>query len=282
MRKKKIIWIVILVFCIIVAVTGVVILINPFAPPEVKRGDFPTEAVTVAETAQNTQESDASVASSSATAAAETTAPRDFGYTLAEPGDFNVDFDELQEINSDIYAWIYIPNTKVDYPVVRSESDGDDTFYLEHNIYRQYQFSGCIFSELLNHPDFHDPVTVLYGHNMLNGSMFATLHNFEDPAFFAENNTAFILTRDKIYTYLIYSAYTYDDRHILNSNFFDSKENFQAYLDNTLHPYSLDANVREGVTLTADDHILVLSTCTNGAADTRYLVQGVLAYEQER
>jgi sortase B len=186
------------------------------------------------------------------------------------------------EINPDIYAWIYIPNTNVDYPVARSTSDGDDSFYLEHNVYRQYQFSGTIYSEIKNQPDFHDRVTVLYGHNMLNGSMFATLHNFADPDFFAENNTIFIQTKDKELTYLVYSAYTYDDRHILNSFFFDNDDVFQKYIDFTLDPYTYSGNVREGVKPTINDKILTLSTCTSGASNTRFLVQGVLVDERDR
>jgi len=205
-----------------------------------------------------------------------------FGYTLAELGDFDVDFDELNDINTDVYAWIYIPGTEVDYPVAQSISDRDDSFYLSHNIYRQYQFSGTIYSEISNHIDFHDPVTVLYGHNMLNGSMFASLHKFEDEEFFKEHNTAFILTKDKVYTYLIYSAYTFDDRHILNSYDFQDPSAFKEYLDSTLDPHSYDDNVREGIELDTDHRILTLSTCTNGAANTRYLVQGVLADERER
>ena len=205
-----------------------------------------------------------------------------WGYQTAEPEEFEVSFDELMEINPDIYAWIYIPNTNVDYPVARSTSDGDDSFYLEHNVYRQYQFSGTIYSEIKNQPDFHDRVTVLYGHNMLNGSMFASLHNFEDPDFFKENNTIFIETKDKELTYLVYSAYTYDDRHILNSFFFEDDNVFQGYIDSTLDPHTVNGNVREGVEPTIEDKILTLSTCTNGAANTRFLVQGVLVDERDR
>lgn len=205
-----------------------------------------------------------------------------WGHQTSELGDHAPDFDELMEINSDIYAWIYIPNTNVDYPVARSTSDGDDSFYLEHNVYRQYQFSGTIYSEIKNQPDMHDRVTVFYGHNMLNGSMFASLHNFEDKSFFDQNNTAFVLTKDKVFTYLIYSAYTFDDRHILNSYFLGDNASFQEYLDSTLHPHSYDANVREGVELSADSKILTLSTCTGGASNTRYLVQGVLVDESDR
>ena len=125
-------------------------------------------------------------------------------------------------------------------------------------------------------------MTVLYGHNMLNGSMFATLHNFADPDFFEQNNTIFIQTKDKELTYLVYSAYTYDDRHILNSFFFDNDDVFQEYIDFTLDPYTYSGNVREGVKPTINDKILTLSTCTSGAANTRFLVQGVLVDERDR
>ena len=90
------------------------------------------------------------------------------------------------------------------------------------------------------------------------------------------------MTKDKVYTYLIYSAYTYDDRHILNSFFFEDKKVFQEYLDSTLQPHAYDENVRENVKLDTNNRILTLSTCTNGAANTRYLVQGVLVDERER
>ena len=184
------------------------------------------------------------------------------------------------EKNTDIYAWIYIPGTNVDYPVCQSTID--DNYYLDHNIYQQYQFSGTIYSQTVNMRDFDDRVTVLYGHNMLNGSMFASLHNFENKDFFDKHNTIFIYTRDKLLTYLVYSAYTYDDRHILNSFHVQYDDAFRSYLDSTLEPHSYDANVREGVTLDMDSKILTLSTCTGGASNTRYLVQGVLVDVQNR
>ena len=206
-----------------------------------------------------------------------------FGYKIEKYEDWTtLSFDELTEINSDIYAWIYIPGTNVDYPVAQANSNRDDSFYLSHNIYKEYQFSGTIYSELKNSLDFHDPVTVLYGHNMLNGSMFATLHYFSDEDFFNSHTTCFVQTKDKLYTYLIYSAYVYDDRHILNSFNFSDEKVFQEYLDYTLDPRTYSGLVRKGVKLDKNSRILTLSTCTNGGGDTRYLVQGVLIDEQPR
>ena len=123
-------------------------------------------------------------------------------------------------------------------------------------------------------------MTVLYGHNMLNGSMFASLHNFNDKEFFYNNNTIFVFTKDKLYTYLIYSAYQYDDRHILNSFNMNDDYSFRDYLDSTLVERPYYCNVREGIELTTDDRILTLSTCMNGGGNVRYLVQGVLVDEQ--
>ena len=183
-------------------------------------------------------------------------------------------------MDPDIYSWIYIPDTNVNYPVAQSEEE--DNFYLDHDVYKNYSFPGTIYTQSCNSLSYNDRVTVLYGHNMLNGSMFATLHNFADPDFFAENNTIFIQTKDKELTYLVYSAYTYDDRHILNSFFFENDDVFQEYIDFTLDPYTYSGNVREGVKPTIDDKILTLSTCTSGASNTRFLVQGVLVDERDR
>ena len=97
----------------------------------------------------------------------------------------DIDFAALQEENSDVYAWIYVPGTNVDYPVLQHPED--DTYYLEHNMDGSKGLPGCIYSESVNTKDFTDPNTVLYGHNMKNGSMFASLHNFEDQQVFEEN-----------------------------------------------------------------------------------------------
>lgn len=213
----------------------------------------------------------------------ETQAPTErFPYTTEDLSENDsVDFHELMQINPDIYAWIYVPNTNVDYPVAQSGPNDDDSFYLTHNVYKNYQFSGTIYTEKQNSRDFTDPVTVMYGHNMLNGSMFASLHNFNDKAFFDENNTMFVFTKDKVYTYLIYSAYQYDDRHILNSFNMEESSSFRDYLDSTLLQRPYYCNVRENIELSTEDRILTLSTCMDGGGNVRYLVQGVLVDEQD-
>ena len=130
-----------------------------------------------------------------------------------EPVECPVDFAQIIEECPDCYAWIRIPDTNIDYPIVQSPSD--NTFYLDHNSYGDYEYAGAIFTENLNAKDFTDPNTVIYGHNMKNGSMFQNLHLFEDRAFMEEHPTFEIYLPDKILTYQVFAAYNYDDRHLL-------------------------------------------------------------------
>ena len=190
----------------------------------------------------------------------------------------DVNFTDLWKINTDIYAWIKIPNTAVDYPVL--QTSGDDAFYLEHNIYGQYSFAGCIYSEKVNSKDFSDPNTILYGHNLLNGTMFASLHNFRDPNFFANNEYIYIYMPERTLIYRIFSAYEYDDRHIMYSFNFNDEREFAEYLEYATNPVnSMTYNVRE-TEVTTDDTILTLSTCMDNIASSRYLVQGVFVKDE--
>lgn len=191
-----------------------------------------------------------------------------------------INFKELTKLNPDLYAWIRIPNTAIDNPVAQS-SDNDQNFYLHHNYLGNYEFAGTIYSQRHNTRYFIDRVTVLYGHNMLNGTMFADLHKFSDEEFFEENDTMYIYIDGHILTYKIFAAYEYDDRHILNSFEFHEDEVFEEYLQDCLNPPYTNSNVREGTTLTTDDRILTLSTCTNYNSNRRYLVQGVLIKDEK-
>lgn len=210
----------------------------------------------------------------SSTESTEITSPSEINPDLAENP---IDFDSLIEKNSDIYSWIYIPETNINYPVCRSATD--DNFYLDHDIYRNYSYAGAIFSQFCNSRNYSDRVTVLYGHNMADGSMFANLHKYEDKNYFDENKYIYIYTEDRKLTYEIVSAFVYDDRHIMNSFDFSDDEVYRDYLDSILNPHSVNSNVREGMELDIDDKIIVLSTCLN-SGEGRYLVQGVLINDE--
>lgn len=197
-----------------------------------------------------------------------------------ETMDNPIDFASLVEENPDVYAWISIPNTNVNYPILQSSID--DLFYFDHASDGSENVYGAIFTQRVSSKDFTDPVTVVYGHRSHGtGVLFSTLHNFEDPAFFEENSTFYIYTPGHVLTYQIISAYQYDNRHILNSFDFSDPEVLQSYFDYVCNPDSLVKNVREGASLTADDRIVQLSTCMADWEETqRYIVTGVLIDDQ--
>lgn len=188
----------------------------------------------------------------------------------------NLDWAELEAVNPDIYAWIYIPNTNIDYPVL--QRSGDNDYYLEHNLDGSRGKPGCIYTEDLNSKEFTDYNTVIYGHNMKSGAMFRTLHDFEDKSFFDNNQYVYIYTKDRALVYKIFAAYTNDAKHILNSNDFTSEQGLSDYLEKVFKKAQAEGYLRDDVAVTGENAILTLSTCTT-SSDKRYIVQAVLVNE---
>lgn len=188
----------------------------------------------------------------------------------------NLDWEELEAVNPDIYAWIYIPNTNIDYPVL--QRSGDNDYYLKHNLDGSRGKPGCIYTEDLNSKEFTDYNTVIYGHNMKSGAMFRTLHDFEDKSFFDNNQYVYIYTKDRTLVYKIFAAYTNDAKHILNSNDFTSEQGLSDYLEKVFKKAQAEGYLRDDVAVTGENAILTLSTCTT-SSDKRYIVQAVLVNE---
>lgn len=191
-----------------------------------------------------------------------------------EPVEIPIDFEALWEINPEAYAWITIPGTEIDYPILQSETD--NTYYLTHNIEGEESPEGAIFTEDYNSKDFEDPNTVIYGHNMRNGSMFQGLHEYMDRAFFDENREVLIYLPDKILHYEIFAAYLYDDRHLLESFDFEDEDVFGAYLNRIFSIRDMNSFIDTDMEVTAEDKIITLSTCYSNESNQRYLVQAVL------
>ena len=185
-----------------------------------------------------------------------------------------VKFDELWEINPDVYAWITIPGTDIDYPILQHPSD--DAYYLNHNIDGSYGRPACIYTESLNSKDFTDNNTVIYGHNMKNGTMFAQLHKFEDKDFFEEHREVTIYLPDKVLHYKIFAVHTYDDRHLLYSFDFSDKAVYRDYLESVFSIRDMSANIDTDMTVTEDDKIITLATCVYKQPSLRFYVQAVL------
>lgn len=195
--------------------------------------------------------------------------------------DKTVDIAGMQaEVNKDIYAWITVPGTAIDYPVLQHPEEMD--YYLDYNLDGTKGYPGCIYTQRMNARDWSDPNTVLYGHNMRDGSMFADLHRFEDRGFFDENRYIHVYTEDhRILVYEIFAAYVSGNEHLLMMYPIHTEDGFRSYLDGIFAHTGWGCNFLENRELTAEDRIITLSTCINGQAAKRYLVQGVLVAEKK-
>ena len=199
---------------------------------------------------------------------------------VIEKAELPIDFESLQAINPEIYAWLRVPDTDIDYPILQHE-DEDQSYYLTRDIYGKSQQAGSIYTEYYNSKDFKDPNTIIYGHNMKNGSMFHNVRYFAEQEFFDEHEELYIYMPEKILKYEIIACYEYDDRHLLGSFDFFDEEVFSEYLEEIMNPRSMYAMVREGITLTTEDKLVTLSTCVANKPNNRRLLQAVLVEEIE-
>lgn len=185
-----------------------------------------------------------------------------------------IDFEELWKTNEEIYAWIQIPGTDIDYPIAQRADD--DAYYLNHTIEGTEGLPGSIYTEAINNKDFTDFNTVIYGHNMKNGSMFAGLHKYEDEEFFKENPYVYIYLPDKTLKYQIFAAVVFDDRHIMYNFNYNTTEGRQRFLDEIMGVRTMESRFDEAVEVGTDSNIITLATCIGSQPDNRWLVEAVL------
>lgn len=187
----------------------------------------------------------------------------------------NIDWEKLYKENKHIYAWIYIPGTKVDYPVLQHPTE--DTYYLNRNLDGSSGYPGCIYSGTFNSKDFSDLNTLLNGHNMKNKTMFGSLHSYENAMFMDKYHYVYIYTPENVLVYDIFASYMYTDDHIYYQYDFGVREGLQEYIDDIFAIRDMNANIREDVEVTSEDYMLTLVTCMGGGKENnRYIVNAVL------
>ena len=181
----------------------------------------------------------------------------------------DVDFEKLKSINDDVIGWIYVDALPdISYPIVQGK---DNQTYLHQTYEKNYNFAGTIFIDYENKADFSDCNTLVYGHNMKNGTMFGQLKNFsKDDSAYNKSKYFWIFTPEKTYRYEIISAYTTAVNSDTYTLFKGPGQEFVDYM-NKIVSYS-DVKTTPGE-LGVDDKIVTLSTCT-GNESTRYVVQG--------
>lgn len=184
-----------------------------------------------------------------------------------------VDFATLKENGSDIIGWLTLPDTVVNYPV--TQTDNND-YYLDHLYDGTYNKTGYLFADYENQDDFADRNTIIYGHNMRDGSMFAVLNEYDSQEFFDAHKEMFLVTPEGGYVVELFAAFpakpseSGEDTSPWRLSWKDDGA-YTTWL-NTM----LERSVVEGdVTVTSSDKVLTLSTCRPGGTE-RFIVMGKL------
>ena len=180
-----------------------------------------------------------------------------------------VDFRELLAVNPDIVGWLYCEDTIIDYPVAQGT---DNDLYLTTGYDLKFNGSGCLFVDAYNQRDFRDPNSIIYGHHMANGSMFATLEKWQFQDYFDEHPTMWLLTPTQDYKVELFSAYNisaYDGAYYI---FHDFGMGFTASINLAISR----SMVQSGVDCQPEDHYIMLSTCAYFFEDARSVLHGRL------
>ena len=175
-----------------------------------------------------------------------------------QPQPFVLNFDELLAVNSDIMGWLRVDGTNINYPVLYSYTDRD--YYLSHNYRKEYDAQGAIYIENFNSRDLSDFNTIIYGHSMLNGNMFGTLHSFSNWNFFYGYGNITLYTPSATYHYQVFESATIEGKHLLTILDNSSRTSIQEFI-NTIAAYPGSLRKTE-YSITPDSHIITLSTCT--------------------
>ncbi len=186
-----------------------------------------------------------------------------------EEGEKQIDFDALKKKNKDVKAWLYSKGTPINYPVVQGE---DNQYYLYRMFNGEYNGKGSLFIDYRCEKPFRDFNTIIYGHRMKDGSMFHELIEYRDKDYFEKHKTMDLVTPNREYDLHIFAVVTIPSDSSLYKYSFSSDAEKQAYLDEILSKSEVDM----GVSVSAEDRIVMLSTCTYEYENARLVVYGKL------
>lgn len=186
---------------------------------------------------------------------------------------FGINFEALRAYNPDVVGWIRIPNTSVSYSLVQAENNNK---YLRHSIDLTWNEFGWPFLDYNNKPDFTDKNTVIYGHNIVSGLMFADLTHIYNGVLGNDVEIDIYRSDYRLLTYKVFSTYVYDPEAYYLTTKFSSDEAYSTYLSTMASRSVINFNQNVGV----DDKIITLSTCTSDAK-RRIVVHAKLVSDTE-
>ena len=178
-------------------------------------------------------------------------------------------FAELQKTNPEVCAWLTVYGTHIDYPVTQAE---DNLKYLNTDALGQYSLSGSLFLDCNNAQDFSDFASIIYGHHMDENTMFGEITKFGGKSYFDARRYGTLYYDGRLHgleflAFLQADAY---DTTVYRTQFTSDLEK-QAYLDMVKRDAS---NLRDDVPVAADDHLVLLSTCSASTTNGRSILVG--------
>ncbi len=194
------------------------------------------------------------------------------GAAQGDTGTLDVDWASLAAQNGDIVGWVAVPGLDdVSYPVVQAS---DNTTYLRTGFDGNYSINGCIFMDEASAADLSDPHTVIYGHHMNDGSMFAQLAGYTDATFFSEHPVILYATAEKTYHLTVIAAYAAQENEDMRTTSFASQQEWTAYVQDILDK----ATVTDGKTVASQiTHLYSFITCSYAQKDDRTVVVAIEA-----
>lgn len=192
--------------------------------------------------------------------------------------DGKIDFAMLQEQNPDIFAWLYIPGTGIDLPVLQSPVS--DEYYITHDIYGDENATGAVYTEMPNLMNMCDFNTVIHGDDLREDSPFKELHSFEEADFFTAHETFYLYLPDNVLTYEIFAAYYDESSDILRRYDYTSYAGCEAHLKDVCTGRRMNRNFREGWEGLTPYHFLVTLDGHAREDGTQYVVVGALIHDE--
>lgn len=175
-----------------------------------------------------------------------------------------IDFEGLKKINPDVIGWLQIETLDISYPIVKGT---DNEHYLHYTFEGQKNAVGAIFIDYTNSSNFEDCNTIIYGHNMKDGSMFGTFRKLHEK----ENFTSpyvWICTPEYTWRYEIFSVHTTSASGDTYTLFSNADQEFAQYLEEMKAASELTLDAVPSV----EDKVITMSTCT-GDSSTRFVIQ---------
>lgn len=184
---------------------------------------------------------------------------------VSDDSESRIDFDALRSVNEDVIGWLTLKDTVIDYPVVQGE---DNDYYLHHLYTGEWNSLGTLFVDFRNKKLFTDQISVIYGHSMLNGSMFFILERYKRQSFYEEHKEFVFETPEKKYTLEPLAGKVMDAKIPFLQLNFDAVSEYEEYINEFIRT----STFKSEATFDGNDKIVIMIKCSADYEDARYVL----------